>query len=141
MIMPGHGTWCLPMALFEAPGGGPVSQTQIDTLLAEQQGPPRKLLCRDCRYVISDEGARISVAGCHTHTCVNPHGLVYRIGCFSRAPGCFAVGDACSAYSWFTDHAWQVTVCNGCGVHIGWRFSGQSAFYGLIVRQLRYADE
>lgn len=112
-----------------------------DTLDAElearQQQPARSLLCRHCGHAISTEEQRIEIAGAHSHRCMNPHGRVFEIGCFQQAPGCAAVGPASPEHTWFPGCRWQVGLCSNCEVHIGWRFRGEEAFFGLIHDRLR----
>ncbi|MDZ7736583.1 MAG: cereblon family protein [Gammaproteobacteria bacterium] len=74
------------------------------------------------------------------HTCTNPHGIIYRIGCFSAAPGCSEVGPAFSEFSWFSGYRWQVAICGNCQEHLGWHFHGEQSFYGLIHDRLSAAD-
>jgi hypothetical protein len=96
------------------------------------------LLCRDCLHPITRPADRISVQGSHTHTFANPHGLVYEIGCFQRAPGCGAVGPDSGEFTWFAGHRWRVCLCAACLVHLGWVFlpAVGAAFFGLILDRL-----
>ena len=55
----------------------------------------RKVLrCRACEAEIASDDDRIEMSGAHAHTFVNPHGHVFEVGCFARAPGCVPVGPA-----------------------------------------------
>lgn len=96
----------------------------------------RALICIRCRNPISSDAQRIDVAGAHSHTCTNPHGIVYHIGCFSAAPGCSPVGPRLMEHSWFHGYRWQVGVCSNCHEHLGWLFHGERCFYGLIHTRL-----
>ena len=100
----------------------------------------RALVCNRCRYPISTDAQRIDIAGSHSHTCTNPHGIVYNIGCFSAAPGCDEVGPAYSEFSWFSGYRWQVAICGNCQEHLGWHFHGEQSFYGLIHDRLSPAE-
>lgn len=102
----------------------------------ERQRNARALVCIRCRYLISSDAQRIDVAGAHTHTCTNPHGIVYHIGCFGAAPGCVSVGPRLTEYSWFQGYRWQVALCSNCQTHLGWLFHGEQCFYGLIHDRL-----
>lgn len=127
--------------LFDASNKDPDDLKLKDEKEAETgRGAARALLCGRCLYPISSDAQRINIAGAHTHTCTNPHGLVYRIGCFSAAPGCTAVGPAFSEYCWFQGYRWQVGVCSNCHEHLGWLFHGDSPFYGLIHDRLSSAE-
>jgi hypothetical protein len=96
------------------------------------------LLCRDCLHPITRPADRISVQGRHAHTFANPHGLVFEIGCFQRAPGCGAVGPASGEFTWFPGHRWRVGLCAACLVHLGWAFLPEAGggFFGLILDRL-----
>lgn len=104
-------------------------------------GHERKLRCRICQMVVTDDGQRMSVDGEHVHNRSNPAGITFCFGCFRNAPGCSAFGTATGEFSWFTDCRWQVAVCNGCGEHLGWSFRGTRRFFGLILARLVADDE
>ncbi|MBF0368668.1 MAG: hypothetical protein HQL52_04345 [Magnetococcales bacterium] len=96
------------------------------------------LCCRDCLQPITTLKERIEKDGKHQHTFFNPHGVVFRIGCFARAPGCVNVGELSGEFSWFRGTLWQISLCRQCQTHLGWRFSGQEGtlFFGLILARL-----
>jgi len=96
----------------------------------------KKLCCRGCRRVITDESQRVSIAGDHAHTRSNPQGVTFCFGCFAGAPGCSSLGRATAEHTWFAGCAWQIAVCGGCGDHLGWRFTGAHHFFGLILDRL-----
>ena len=50
----------------------------------------KNILCKTCGNPITSDDAGIVMNGSHEHTFMNPRGMVFRIGCFSRA------GDAIS---------------------------------------------
>ncbi len=97
--------------------------------------------CARCAQVITHEHARIEVSGEHRHTFVNPHGLVFEIGCFDRAPGCAGVGPAEAFFSWFPGYAWRVVICRGCQAHLGWSYGERPDFVGLILDRLCEGDD
>lgn len=101
----------------------------------------RSLVCAACGHRITDDDYRMEVSGAHEHTFVNPAGFVYRIGCFSVAPGCAHLGVPETAFSWFPGWSWQVAACARCRAHLGWiyRNAGEQ-FHGLIVTALRHGD-
>jgi hypothetical protein len=97
----------------------------------------QRLLCAQCRLEITSDEARIEVAGQHEHTCANPHGFAFHIGCFASAPGCAGVGRAETYWSWFPGYSWRLVLCRGCHAHLGWLFAaGGARFYGLILDRL-----
>ena len=97
----------------------------------------RALLCAACRHQVTTERERIEMLDRHEHTCTNPHGLAFRIGCFRQAPGCTGMGPRDSAFSWFPGYTWQIAVCGRCRTHLGWIFrAGADCFHGLILDRL-----
>ena len=112
-----------------------------------RQVPERALVCAACGHPTTDEAARIEMAGCHAHTCVNPGGYVYRIGCFRHAPGVVGAGGWSGDYSWFGGYLWQVVCCGACSMHLGWAFEPEARsagtadrFFGLILDRLAAAN-
>lgn len=104
---------------------------------AEPRAAPEPTLrCRRCDHAITRPAARVSRAGAHVHTRINPGGWVYSIGCFAEAPGCVTTGPATTEHTWFAGHAWRVALCGACGEHLGWRFEGPDAFWGIILERL-----
>lgn len=99
-------------------------------------GKGRKLRCRSCESVITDENQRISIEDNHTHSRSNPSGVEYQFQCFGNAPGCSAYGQATYEFTWFTGYRWQIALCSTCGEHLGWYFRGSPSFYGLISSRL-----
>lgn len=93
----------------------------------------RAILCGACKSVITTRGSRIEVHGAHEHRRVNPSGVDFHLGCFARAPGCLVEGDPTTFWTWFPGYAWQIASCRACGDHLGWAFSGDRSFFGLIL--------
>jgi len=99
--------------------------------------PERRLVCGSCGYPIARESDRTTIDGDHAHTCTNPHGVAFHIGCFSEAGGCKAVGPSTGEFSWFAGYVWTVAVCRHCDAHLGWLFrSASNRFFGLILDRL-----
>lgn len=108
---------------------------------AQKKRHERRLLCAHCGLAVTREQDRIHMRGAHNHHFLNPHGIEFHIGCFARAPGCRPHGEATLEHTWFAGYAWRVALCNGCGTHLGWAFSGPGhGFFGLILSQLVTAD-
>ena len=77
--------------------------------------------------------------GAHEHTVFNPAGRIFTIGCFKEAPGADSIGPATDDFTWFKGYDWQIALCRGCNVHIGWQYTGAEApavFFGLILAML-----
>lgn len=106
-----------------------------DLAAADAEG---RFHCAVCGHPVTGAAERIVVAGGHVHTCTNPHGLSFRIGCFRAAAGCSAHGTETSEWTWFVGYAWRVAVCRGCGAHLGWSFRARDGhgFHGLILVRL-----
>jgi|GEM_PF-357575 len=109
-------------------------------LKAERRKKKKKkkfILCRSCNHIITSVDKRIEVSGQHSHVFKNPAGIVYRIGCFSAATGCFNFGDPTEQFTWFPGYAWCYSNCLNCFMHLGWFYqSGEDNFYGLILSHL-----
>lgn len=95
------------------------------------------LVCSFCRTRVTSRAAAIAIGGAHEHSCENPHGYQYVIGCFAFAEGVVAVGTPTREYTWFPGYSWQVQNCALCEQLLGWRFqASEGSFYGLILRHL-----
>ena len=94
------------------------------------------LRCRSCEAEIARDDDRIEMAGAHAHTFVNPHGHVFEIGCFARAPGCVSIGPPSAFFSWFPGYEWRMAVCGNCRAHLGWCFGETPDFFGLVLPRL-----
>ena len=92
--------------------------------------------CIACGLIITDREHSRLVAGRHVHRCTNPAGLTFEIGCFREASGCVAVGEPSLKWTWFPGCRWQVALCRQCSLHLGWRYTGEDAFFGLILDRL-----
>jgi len=118
----------------------PSTAPEIQSSSRKKQG--RAIVCQSCKQVITRSENRTTVGGKHEHTCVNPHGVVFHIGCFDSASGCITQGNRFAHWSWFPGYQWQVILCSSCGVHIGWLFQGDgSSFFGLILARIREQEE
>ena len=96
----------------------------------------KPLRCTVCANPITDERHRVERGGAHEHTFVNPHGFVHHVRCFGLAAGVAEMGEPETAFSWFPGYSWQILDCANCRIHIGWRFRGPDAFYGLVAERL-----
>ncbi len=97
----------------------------------------RSIRCAHCGHLVTSKQNRIEVDGSHHHTFFNPAGIVYEIGCFSKAPGCLASGPPSDEFAWFKGFTWRFAICSGCFSHLGWIFqSTGSGFFGLINKRL-----
>ena len=118
-----------------APGTGP-GLPEVESASRRADEDARAIRCRACGKAITTSAERTSVAGAHEHTRFNPGGFVFRFGCFRSAPGCAVAGEATSEATWFSGYRWSYALCGGCGTHLGWRFDGEAAFFGLVLERL-----
>ncbi len=116
-------------------GAGPRSQEETAARDPDAAEPIR---CRSCRRVITHLHEGIRIQGAHAHTFANPHGIVFRIGCFRSAPGCGYLGSPTAEFTWFTGFTWRAALCARCRVNVGWLFAspGGERFHGLILERL-----
>lgn len=116
----------------DSPDRGSSTKVKDET----EDGQEKAILCAACRIPITRAKERIEKAGKHLHTFFNPAGIVYEISCFRRAPGCLVYGAPSAEFAWFAGYHWQVVYCRSCQTHLGWRFSGEDEFFGLIANKL-----
>ena len=105
----------------------------------EAREAEEKLYCARCGRLVTDGRWRVAVDGEHEHLKFNPAGLAFRIGCFRDAEGAKAAGPPSGEFAWFSGVLWRVALCDACGIHLGWLFTGgegPSAFFGLILEKL-----
>ena len=118
-------------------------------ILAQDKGDLQELdkeeylLCRHCHQIITSTAEMIEVQNSHQHTFVNPEGILFEIGCFGRAKGCWHVGYSTEVFSWFKGFRWRVAVCCKCFTHLGWLYTsfGNESFHGLILNCLVYSPD
>jgi hypothetical protein len=92
------------------------------------------LVCASCRGFVAESRARRHVNGAHEHSFINPGGLIFRVRCFSDAPGVHPAGEESSHWTWFAGFAWQVALCQSCHEHLGWSYrNADSRFVALIA--------
>jgi hypothetical protein len=120
-----------------------LTDKQIENLTKEISEKKKKekkdplIRCKSCGNTITSIDTVMYVAGQHRHTFKNPAGIVYTIGCFSSAKGCFNMGEPTLEFTWFPGYTWCYSVCSKCYTHMGWFYqSGDSTFYGLILNRL-----
>lgn len=128
------------MLVFREGGGKPahVSSTLVNDQGEYEEKEEKILFCKQCNTGIAKEKDRISRAGKHLHTFFNPAGVIYEIGCFRQASGCYVDGPLSNEFAWFANYSWQISLCATCSKHLGWFFSStEDTFFGLIVNRLK----
>ncbi|MBF0225989.1 MAG: hypothetical protein HQK76_11080 [Desulfobacterales bacterium] len=105
--------------------------------LEEKKEDPR-LLCKQCKNIITSQENAIFINGNHLHIFTNPSGVIFEIGCFSIAEGCINHGQPTFDFTWFPGFAWRFCLCSNCRNHMGWFYqsSTEGSFYGLISANL-----
>ena len=110
---------------------------KVKTQNSKNRNKANFLLCKKCKYPITQDINRIQISEKHQHVFANPNGFVFQLGCFSQAPGCSVYGDKTSYFTWFPGYAWQIALCASCGDLLGWAFqSKDNTFFGLILDNL-----
>lgn len=104
-------------------------EVEEDTTVQTQ----KSVRCKSCGYVITSPAFAIEP---HEHTFRNPAGYSFHVLCYSDAPGTADAGEATKEASWFSGYAWTFAVCVQCHNHLGWWYSGQNRFAGLIATRL-----
>lgn len=103
------------------------------------EGEDDPLYCAQCGAFVTRARWASAEKGGHEHVVFNPAGHLFRIRCFSEAPGALPVGRASGEFTWFPGTQWRVAVCIGCMGHLGWAFArmdGGASFLGLIDKAL-----
>jgi hypothetical protein len=93
-------------------------------------------LCAWCLSPVARETDRFFYDGRSEFAFTNPAGIPFQVITFSQTIGCRETGRPTLAYTWFPGHAWSFSCCAGCGVHLGWFYSGPHQFAGLIYTHL-----
>jgi hypothetical protein len=129
---------CMPQSVMrylrEKPAMKPDSAALIKTEKKFGLKDDRFIICSQCGHKITSPRHIISVNDHHRHTCINPAGVTYQIGCFSSAEGCMSYGELLMEHTWFTGFSWNYALCSHCGVHLGWYYQNENdSFYGLIL--------
>ena len=93
-------------------------------------------LCAWCLNRVANEKDRFSYGGCDEFSFSNPEGIRFEIITFSQTLGCRASGVPTLEHTWFPGHAWSYCQCDQCGQHLGWFYTGQFVFAGLIKNRL-----
>lgn len=130
-----------PPHLFRVPPGKGTYE-KLKSLVKDEGDIEEKeedyLLCRQCLQFITSKADMIEVQRSHWHTFANPEGILFEIGCFRKAKGCWYVGPAIKEFSWFTGFSWRVAICSKCLTHLGWLYTSfdDESFHGLILDRL-----
>ena len=122
-------------------------QSDIDAATDHHRASDRdeagSIRCAQCREVIADPADLFQTApGADVRRFTNPHGVTFDVLTVLRTRGLIASGAPSSAFTWFPGHAWTITHCGSCGIHLGWRFdplqdaAEAHTFWALILSRL-----
>jgi hypothetical protein len=115
----------------------PEGNAQEQSIVEAVRKPPGEwFVCANCRSPITDASDRCAIQGKTAHTFANPSGAVFQIGCFSTAVNIRISGLPTSEFTWFPGYLWQGVICAICGTHLGWQFTSENRFFGLIMNRL-----
>lgn len=112
--------------------------------IADRRKADDALSCAACGALVTRQRWAISRRDAHEHVVFNPAGHLFRVRCFSQAPGASPIGPAQEDFSWFPGYPWQIALCLECGQHLGWHYPGRdglSGFWGLNAKRLRQESD
>ena len=93
-------------------------------------------LCAWCLNRVAADSDRFQYEGKDHFTFSNPDGVVFRIMTFGKTLGCRQAGVPTLEHTWFPQYAWSFCQCDQCGQHLGWFYTGDHQFVGLITERL-----
>jgi hypothetical protein len=93
-------------------------------------------LCAWCLNRVANESDRFAYDGKDEFTFSNPEQIRFAIITFARTLGCRQTGVPTLEHTWFAGHAWSFCLCDRCGQHLGWYYTGQHEFAGLIKARM-----
>lgn len=126
-----------PLYLRHNEGGGVDDSVSTQSQEKSLEKHDKGYLCKVCNRLITKDEQRCSMNGKQQHTFFNPAGVVFEIGCFSKAEGCSVVGNPSTEFSWFAGASWRYALCVNCLSHLGWYYEGETtSFFGLILTNI-----
>lgn len=114
----------------------PALETRIAAAGSDAEGD---WLCAWCLNRVANEKDRFQFGGRDEFAFTNPAGIRFEIITFSQTLGCCQTGVPTLEHTWFAGHAWSFCQCDSCGQHLGWFYTGQHEFAGLIRDRIRRA--
>jgi len=114
-----------------------VESITADKNQSDEESDRKWIRCRNCHYKVALLSAKININNAENHIFENPAGIIYRVVCFSNAPGTINISDYTGENSWFHGYLWSISLCRSCNNHLGWHYdSGSGDFFGLIADRL-----
>ncbi len=93
-------------------------------------------LCAWCHNRVANERDRFRYEGRDEFAFSNPDRMCFVILTFLQTLGCRQAGVPTREHTWFPGHAWSYCLCDRCGQHLGWYYTGTQNFCGLIKDRL-----
>ncbi len=114
-----------------------VAEPELGSRTAPQTaGAVGDWLCAWCLNRVANDRDRFAYDGKDEFIFSNPEGIRFEIITFERTLGCRSAGVPTLEYTWFAGHAWSYCLCDRCGQHLGWYYSGTQEFAGLIKARI-----
>jgi hypothetical protein len=118
-------------------GGVIIAEPEVQTRTLPTHGEAGgDWLCAWCLNRVASEKDRFCCGGQSEFAFKNPQGILFQIITFTETRGCRETGAPTLEHTWFAGHAWSFCVCDRCGVHLGWFYTGPTEFAGLIRDRL-----
>lgn len=112
-----------------------MSMNDLSVELEERVELNRQIVVR-CKKCAHDVTKAEHAAQPHEHTFRNPAGYSFHVLCYSEAAGAGDVGIPTTEACWFPGYAWTFAICRQCNEHLGWWYTGEKRFAGLIATRL-----
>ena len=114
-----------------------IAEPEIENVAAPAVGDAEgDWLCVWCLNRVSNERDRFAFNGKDAFTFSNPEGIRFQIITFSQTLGCRQSGVPTLNNTWFPGHAWSYCQCDRCGQLLGWYYTGEHDFAGLIKERI-----
>ncbi|MEW5852108.1 MAG: cereblon family protein [Myxococcota bacterium] len=107
---------------------------------ADVTGKPEdtSYVCARCGAFLARRSDQLTVDGKTLHERVNPVGFPHRFMTLTRCEAASPIDEPTTDFTWFEGCAWQVVLCAGCRVHLGWHFQGEGrSFWGVLVERMK----
>ena len=126
-------SWLVHAMIDAEPAAVELEEPALQTRTQPSEGDPANdWLCAWCLNRVASEKDRFLYEGKSEFSFKNPEGVRFNIFTFAKTLGCRQIGVPMLEHTWFPGHAWSYCICDRCGMHLGWQYTGPSEFAGLI---------
>ena len=115
---------------------GTVEPVVSDRVSESAQDVAGDWLCAWCLNRVANEKDRFQYDGKDEFAFTNPAGLRFEIITFAQTLGCRRSGKPTLEHTWFPGCAWSFCHCEQCHQHLGWCYTGEHDFVGLIKNRI-----